>query len=76
MKVWDEKGNEFTIVGGSGNMLELQGKNGKRQVSAKGLLKYSSHSPEVSEAINYIVHKLKTGELSVEALRKLREGTK
>lgn len=75
-KIYDREGNVYTIAGSQApDDIILKDKNGGiRIINVKELNKsYSFNPPEVVRALEGIIAMLKSGELTLDALRKLSD---
>lgn len=75
IEVYDHRGCKFEIIGGCNNVLYLKDVNGAiHDVTAEELCKeYTGQSPEVTDAFKQLTDMLKSGKITMEEIRKLKE---
>jgi hypothetical protein len=74
MVVYDSEGKEFTIKYGKGNHLTLKGVDGtKRVIHTSDLRYYTPHTTEVVEATKVIIAMLKSGRLTADQIKEIKE---
>lgn len=73
MKLYDKDGKEYTIDGSTESGIILKGKDELKSVPISQLSNYSIYPPKVQRAIQEICDMLKSGKITVDDLRRMRD---